>query len=284
MRDDFAVLILSHGRAGNIKTLKALKDGNYTGKIFILCDDQDDQLDDYRRLYGDMVVVFCKAHYIGVSDYGDAGGNNSVVLWARNACHDIARELGLKYFLELDDDYNAFNYRVIENGKILRAYVPRQLNRLFGAMVKWLEDSKALVVAMTQAGDFIGGAKNKRLQEKVLRKAMNCFFCDVDKPFQFFGRINEDTSMYTTLGRQGKLIMSCTDLSVVQTITQKAKGGLTEIYLETGTYTKSFYSVMYCPSCVKVAAMGDKHKRVHHKINWNACAPKILSDKWKKRE
>lgn len=284
MQDNFAVFILSHGRAGNIKTLKMLKKGNYTGKTYIIIDNQDEQGEEYKKLYGEEnVIVFDKQYYKSISDYGDNGGNDSVVLWARNACHDIARGLGLKYFLELDDDYSSLDYRRIEGNK-LAAYKAQNLDELFTCFIKWLDDSGAMVIALSQAGDFIGGAKSKRFSEKVLRKAMNAFFCDVDKRFQFYGRINEDCTMYTLLGRQGKLILSVTEAMIVQTITQKNKGGLTDIYLETGTYTKSFYSVMYSPSCVKVAAMGSKHKRVHHKINWNACAPKILSEKWRKRE
>lgn len=38
--------------------------------------------------------------------------------------------------------------------------------------------------------------------------------------------------------------------------TQKNAGGMTETYLESGTYLKSFYSVMYAPSCVKLNTMG----------------------------
>ena len=39
MRNDFAVFILSNGRPDNIKTLRALKKGNYTGNWYIVCDD-----------------------------------------------------------------------------------------------------------------------------------------------------------------------------------------------------------------------------------------------------
>ena len=42
---NFAVFILSHGRANNIITLEALKAGNYTGKTYIIIDDEDNQAD-----------------------------------------------------------------------------------------------------------------------------------------------------------------------------------------------------------------------------------------------
>ena len=130
-------------------------------------------------------IITDKQYYKSISDYGDNGGNDSVVLWARNACHDIARGLGLKYFLELDDDYSSLDYRRVEGNK-LAAYKAQNLDELFTCFIKWLDDSGAMVIALSQAGDFIGGAKSKRFSEKVLRKAMNAFFCDVDKQFQFY--------------------------------------------------------------------------------------------------
>lgn len=53
-------------------------------------------------------------------------------------------------------------------------------------------------------------------------------------------------------------------------------------YLDKGTYIKSFYSVMFSPQCVKVADMGQKHRRFHHRISWNNCVPLILSEEFKK--
>ena len=58
--------------------------------------------------------------------------------------------------------------------------------------------------------------------------------------------------------------------------------GLTDIYLDLGTYVKSFYSVMLQPVGVKVAPMGDNHKRLHHKVNYNKICPKIIRAEHKK--
>lgn len=40
--NDFAVFILSHGRAETVKTVTMLEEGNYTGEWFIVIDDEDD--------------------------------------------------------------------------------------------------------------------------------------------------------------------------------------------------------------------------------------------------
>lgn len=56
----------------------------------------------------------------------------------------------------------------------------------------------------------------------------------------------------------------------------------TEMYLELGTYVKSFYTVMYHPSGVDIRFMGNKHMRLHHSVHWNNCVPCIVPEKYKK--
>ena len=66
--------------------------------------------------------------------------------------------------------------------------------------------------------------------------------------------------------------------------TQQVKGGMTDMYLGNGTYMKSFYTVLCCPSFCSVTMMGDRHYRIHHGIEWENAVPKIISDKYKKNK
>lgn len=277
---DFAVFILSHGRANNVKTLKALEKSNYDGKIYIICDDEDEQIEDYRKL-GKEVIVFNKKEEMKYTDTEDNFKDHRLVVYARNKCHDIAKKLKLKYFLVLDDDYSEICFRYID-GKKLRAKNCENANRLFDAMLDFLDVSGALTVAMSQAGDFIGGAENGKIEKGIDRKAMNSFFCKTDRPFKYYGSTNEDVNSYIVNGMKGNLMFTIYKPSIVQTATQQNKGGLTDIYLDNGTYVKSFYSVIAEPSCARVAIMNTKNPRIHHKILWNNCCPKILDEKYKK--
>ena len=47
MRNDFAVLIFSHGRADRVYTIPTLRKGGYIGKIYIVVDNEDEQQDEY---------------------------------------------------------------------------------------------------------------------------------------------------------------------------------------------------------------------------------------------
>ncbi|MWE22378.1 DUF1367 family protein [Escherichia coli] len=88
-------------------------------------------------------------------------------------------------------------------------------------------------VATRRTRDFLGD--NGGHASWVKRKAMNSFICSVDRPFSFMGRINEDVNTYTNLGRCGELFMTIGAVQLGQKQTQKNSGGMTELYLDSGT-------------------------------------------------
>jgi hypothetical protein len=45
---------------------------------------------------------------------------------------------------------------------------------------------------------------------------------------------------------------------------------------------KSFFSVMYNPSNVKVSMMNASNPRIHHVVKWANTTPMIISDDYKK--
>lgn len=279
--DKFAVFILSHGRADRIYTLDTLHRCGYSGEWYIIIDNEDETADDYYKRYGEHVIQFDKEAMSERFDTADLSGDRRTIVYARNACFDIAEELGIRFFLELDDDYTDIQFRK-DNGEKLLVKSCTDADKLFSLFVQFLQDSDALTVAMAQGGDFIGGRGNSRLRQKLLRKAMNTFFCDVRKRFWFVGRINEDVNTYVLLGQRGEKIFTAVDSMITQKTTQTNAGGMSDVYIDSGTYVKSFFSVMYAPSCVKVSVMGDKHMRIHHSVNWNNAVPLILSERFRK--
>lgn len=281
MRSDFAVFILTHGRPENIVTMKSLERGGYSGKVYIVIDNEDDTADRYRELYGDKVIQFDKLAESKKFDTADLSEDRRAIVYGRNVCFDLAEHLGLEYFLELDDDYTGFEYRWPEGGKLMIKSITN-LDALFSAMAEFLETSGALSVALAQGGDLIGGA-NRFFHSGLSRKAMNTFFCKTSRRFWFVGRVNEDVNTYTSIGNKGGLFFTVTNVQIVQKQTQSQGGGMSGLYLDSGTYVKSFYSVIFSPQAVMVAEMGAHHRRMHHRVDWNACTPKILSDRYRKR-
>lgn len=281
--NDFAVFILSHGRPDNIKTLKCLERQGYTGRVYILIDDEDQTGDRYRELYGDKVITFSKSEIASRIDECDNFGNPRIsTVYVRTACFEIAPTLGVRWFLQLDDDYQHFEYRFSPDLKPAY-YEAKNLDRLFSLVLAFYQSVPALTIALGQGGDFVGGVNSGNVRRIALRrKAMNSFFCCVDRPFQFIGRLNEDVNTYTVLGSRGHLIFTVYNASIVQTRTQSQSGGMTDSYLNHGTYVKSMYSVINAPAYVKIRGMGETARRLHHVIKWENAVPVIISEHYRK--
>lgn len=283
MRNDFCIFILTHGRADNQITVKTLKKTNYDGDIYFVVDDEDKQKEKYIELYGEKVLIFNKKEQAEKTDTMNNNPKMNVILYARNVCFEFAKKLNKKYFVEFDDDYTDFEFRTVKNDKLL-CQVIYKMNEVIDAMIEWLDSSENIkTVAFSQGGDLIGGKGNGIVRSGYKRKAMNSFFCSVEKPFQFIGCINEDVNTYTRFGNIGDIFFTTAKATLIQKTTQKNKGGMSETYIDNGTYEKSFYSVMVCPSFVKIGVMGDTHKRIHHNVNSEYGYPKIIREDIKLR-
>lgn len=278
--DRLGVFILSHGRADRVVTHSTLRKAGYTGPIHIVIDNEDKAADDYIKNFGtDRVHIFDKLDISNRIDTACNFGKRGAIVYARNAVFEIAQKLGYDFLLQLDDDYQAFEYTFTQDRKYRPKTIAKNIENLFDAFVQFLIDApKVDTIAFAQGGDFIGGGNNARANAiKVLRKAMNSFFCRTDRPLRFQGAINEDVNLYTAEAIRGGLFMTHNGLRLVQIQTQSNTGGMTELYLDSGTYVKSFYSVIFAPSCVTVKDMGHTHRRLHHAVLWNHTIPKILS-------
>lgn len=271
---DFAVFILTHGRPNNIKTLNTLRKCGYSGDIYYIVDDEDKKIGEYINNYGEKYVkIFNKKQLADSVDEGNNFDERRTITHARNASFIIAKELGIKYFIQLDDDYYYFGYRYESGAKIIK-----NLDKVFEIMLKFYISTNIKSIAFGQGGDHIGGFSGIKLK----RKCMNSFFCSTDREFQFVGAMNEDVNTYTTLGSRGDLFFTFTNLQLDQKDTQSQNSGITDMYKRFGTYTKAFTTTMMHPSGTKVSMMNSNNPRIHHQIKWVNTTPMIINEKYKK--
>jgi hypothetical protein len=280
--DNFAAFILTHGRPNDIYTYRSLQEAGYTGKIYFVIDNEDKTEDEYRRLFGsENVIQFDKAAIGETFDIADTRTDRRAIVYARNASFEIAKQLGLEYFIQLDDDYTSFMFRWAD-GDVLKHSMIKNMDEVLEAMIQFIDDTGTDTFAMAQGGDFIGGVEGSAVHRPLMRKAMNSFIFRTDNDLRFKGRMNEDVNIYVGEGMRGRLIFTTTAVMLTQRPTQGTAGGMTEMYLETGTYMKSMYTVMMCPSCVTVRQMGPSNPRLHHSVRWDNAVPKIISDRYRK--
>jgi hypothetical protein len=287
MREDFCAFILTHGRPNKVITYQTLRSHGYTGKVFIVIDDEDETGEEYKRIFGDNVLVFSKDEVGEYTDKFDNFADRRAVVWARNACWDLAKQMGYRYFIQLDDDYHSWRHRrrgrghqnSISTAVEYHSWKIKHLDMVFDALVRLVETTPIKTIALSQGGDH---QQRGGMLKRFRRKAMNSFVCATDKPFLFRGRFNDDVNTYVSLGRTGDLFFTDMQLMLAPGQTQGDTGGMAEAYRDSGTYVKSFYTVMAAPSCTTVGVLGSRHQRPHHRINWRKAFPLILSELFKK--
>jgi len=275
---DFAVFILTHGRPKRQLTYNSLRQQGYTGPIYLLIDNEDKTKEEYKQIFKNEVIEFDKKEMAKTFDQADQSEDRKTIVYARNASFEVAKKLGIVYFLQLDDDYTNFFFMFDEKNNFKHTAI-HNLDTVINIYLEYYKSIPALTIAFAQNGDFIGGSENEFARNLIpKRKAMNSFFCSTQRPFKFVGRINEDVNTYCSLSARGNIFLTPPQIAINQLQTQSNKGGMTETYLTDGTYLKSFYTILFHPSGVKISTMGEKHKRTHHKVSWNNTAPKIIRD------
>jgi hypothetical protein len=281
--DTFAVFILTHGRPDNVITYKTLQKCGYAGKLYFIVDNEDKTVDQYKRNFGeDRVIVFDKKAEAEKCDEGNNFDERRTITMARNACFGIAESLGITHFMELDDDYTDFRFKLRDCNNSL--FIVKNLNRMIEGFLELYDRSGALSIAFAQNGDFIGGMDNGNgVYRFSKRKCMNSFLCSTERPFRFIAAMNEDVNTYTTRGSRGDLFLTIPFVALNQKQTQSQKGGITDMYLRFGTYCKAFTTVMMMPSSVKVSMMNSSNPRLHHAINWKTTVPCIIRESNRKK-
>jgi hypothetical protein len=280
---DFCAFILTHGRPDNVKTYQTLKKYGYTGLIYLIVDNEDKSIDKYIKNFGaDNVKIFDKKAMADKTDEANNFDNRKVIVHARNACFEIAKELNITYFIQLDDDYTSFRYRFVE--KYITKGNTKNLDFYFDLYLNFFKSIDCKSIAFAQGGDFIGGEScglisNYRLNS---RKCMNSFICSTEREFKFIGSINEDVNTYTSLASRGDLFLTLPFIGLEQSATQSQTGGMTDAYNSSGTYVKSFTTVLMQPSSVSVNMMGFTNNRLHHRVKWVNTTPMIINKKYKK--
>ena len=278
--NNFACFILTHGRPNNVMTYNSLRKSGYTGRGVFILDDEDDTKSEYEKNFGaENIYVFSKSDVAKRIDRADNFDERRSIIYARQATFEIAEDIGIEYFVQLDDDYGQFAFSENANGEYIGQKTIKNLDRVFESFLKFYKSIPAKSIAFAQGGDFIGGENSNVFKKKLSRKCMNSWFCSTLRPFKFIGTFNDDVNTYTRWGNTGDLFFTVSFIRLHHAATQTTEAGMTEAYKQFGTYVKSFYSIMYCPSSVVVGPMG-KHNRLHHKIRWNNAVPRIIDQKY----
>lgn len=276
MRNDFAVLILTHGRAHEQKTYETLKKAGYSGKIYLVCDNLDTQLPEYQKIYGEQVIVFDKEAYRDKTDTFSNRKEMNAVVYARNAAFDIAKKLKLTFFCVCDDDIKSLYVRWIDGKQLMKTKLT-DMDHVFTYICTYLEKSKAFALSICEEGAYFGGVKG--IVKNGIYPIMSHFIVyGTNNRWNYRSSVYEDAVANIDIKKSGLVGFATTLLSMTVPKTGSNRGGMSDTYKGGNDYYSAFHVIIAHPDCSIV----DYRRKIHQRVNWIACTPKILSDRWKK--
>lgn len=280
MNYNFACMIISHGRPNNIPTVSSLKKSGYSGKIYILIDDEDETIEQYKHNYRN-VIVFNKQYFIDKNDLLFNKSLRKVAVHARNAAEYIAKELDLDYYLLLDDDIVNFHYRYADNKLHSKKFY--NLDFAFDEYIKYMNNANIATIGLAHDGMFLGGnikmfeqpqhSKNRILANAFIRNMRYEVHWGPDMCEDFITSINENnkSNVWITLPFIG---IHCKKQGMKK---QKSDGGNSEAYLVDGNYGVAKFAVLSLPNCYKLSP-----NMWYRCLSYDTIVPKIISQKYKK--
>lgn len=275
--NNFAIIIKSHQRANTQLTYETLKRTGYTGRIYIVIDDEDEQLELYKQKYGDIIKVFNKDEMLKITDTVDNFKNKNNALLPAAYCKILADELKLDYYIIIDDDIEDIRERFEENRQ-LKGRDIKNLDKIIELFIEYMENANISCLSFGNQGGYIGGL-NGKFKNGMGRNNNQNFLLKTKDNIKFLGTRNEDFNMVATYSKIGKLIFEIYKIGISSPERGSNEGGLQQDYEQAGFYTANFYSIIVAPYCCKI---GMRNNKITLKRNWERFAPKVLSEVYKK--
>ena len=282
MRDDFAVFITSHNSPDCCPSLVSLRDAGYTGLAYIVVDDKDPALSAYYDFYSkDKLCVFSKEDYVQTLDIGMSKitPQLAAVLYARAYVENIAKMMGLRYFMVLDDDIIGFRFRMPVDNKLI-SIPAHNMDQILEAYLAYIESTDIVCLSFANDGSFIGGVSS---YEKILerRSCHTIFIRDVSKPFEWSFAVNEDYISSLRMANIGKLLYTMPFVQRVITgmnNREDAKSGMANMYKTTTEFQRAFYATVARPDVCKPSVYNGRYVI---SVNKGSAYPKLISDKYR---
>lgn len=281
MTNKFAVFILSHGRPFRQLTYNMLTNGEIESDVFIVCDDEDETLEEYKEQYGSAVIVFSKSQYIKKVDTVDNFKKKSTPVYARHAIFDIAKEKGFRNFVMADDDISAINLRFEKEGKLAHKKIT-DFQSLFEDVIEYQNSASINTICFAMDYELMGGLRGK-FSKGFTREGYSLFFLRTDLEHNFIGTIAEDLNHSWITQQSGAITLGFMRVQVsLEEVAGVNEGGLHEIYRgyeDSLKYMQIIYALIPRPDSV---FMGYNRSGFIRRKNLKTMYPLIISERWRK--
>ena len=281
MSKKFAVFILTHGRPHNQLTVKSLHDVGYTGDLYLVVDDQDESVNEYIAVWGaERVIVFDKDYFIRHTDTGLHTPVPKFAVFARNAIEHIAKEMGYKTFLMLDDDLTKIRVRLPEGDSLKSYQINGQFDAIIETSVDYVVNCDIACMGLGFCNLYIGGVENFNKENPRQRLCAEAFIRNTAHPISWRLNMVEDLITSIDAAMSGEVWFQFLPIQCEIKMSEgEVDGGNSDVYRQLGMYRISFMPVIAYPSS---NAVRRGKKSWASTTSPDKCIPKIISSRYRK--
>lgn len=276
----YAVFILSHGRPHYQLTLDTLIRCGYSGDWYIVVDNLDKTVQEYKDLYGEHILVFDKLEYVRRTECGLAEPKINFAVFARNAIEDLAVQLGYQYFIMMDDDLTKFRYRYDDDGHFRSLTITDNLDEVFNSYVEYLHTANVACLCFGVHNNYMRGTDMLYIESPRLRLCFTVYFRNTSFKVDWLLNMCEDRITSIAHGRDGQVWLQLLQVQVdTVPIGGEVEGGNSEVYRSVDKFQQTFFPVVIFPDCNYCTMWKGKWITSLHLEN---VCPKIIGGEYKK--
>lgn len=283
MRKMIDIFIPSYHRADNCKSVRNLLERynwNPTNITLFVDNEENENVNAYKQLQqqtGINLEIFDIEKARKKYDFiHRASPSRRAAGLCRNTFYEYAKEKGIKYYVVMDDDMNDYRY-YSKKGYEHLIYNGYQINKTFMQVVEFMQKKHIGCFGLPQTGDYIGGT----IKGIFINKVMNTtFYCTEFMNGGEAGVQDDDTTQFVNIHNRGLFTGSTGyGLTLMQTQSCTAKGGLTELYNECKLLNKALVTVIQFPSAIRAIHQPKNGGRIHHQITDKYIRPRLMKGK-----
>lgn len=273
---DFAVFIISHERVDRVESYTTLRNAGYTGKIYVVVDNEDTQLRRYLNSFIN-VLVYNKQLKINSTDTLTDKESRSSAVFARNAVEFYAKHLKLDAFAVFDDDITNLRLRWEEDGSYKSRKLCSGLDDVMSWYAQYLIDSDIATLSFENCMFYVGGVDNNKIANE--RWTYQIHIRNTKFPVDWHSIINEDIITEISTAVRGYIWWSLPHIVYEAVAMNDKEGGNKANYDKFSEFRRAMFATVANPSsCLP----GYSHGKLRIIQNKKASYPMIVSSRYKK--
>lgn len=285
MREDFAVFIITHKRYDRLHTYNTLVNCGYTGKIYLVLDNLDETVCEYRKRY-DNIIVFDKQEYVRLTDTAMYEPLINFAVFSRNAVEDIARDLGYKYYLVMDDDITNLRFRWCDDGHIKSRKITHNFDYVMEKHLEFMDTANVDCLGFGNSGLYMQGVDALSRENTKMRMIASMYIRRASTVVEWRPNMLEDCVTSVEMANNG-------NISIISTLIQydsvqpaatggKTVGGNSSVYNTFDKFKQTFFPIVVRPSCFKYTnANFNKGRIMYPSVKYDNSIPKIIGGVYK---